>query len=119
MTPRELIKAWVEAFNKRDVERMAAFYSEDATNYQVPELPITGRDAIRAMFRDAFALAEMVCIPENILKDGEWGILEWRDPLGLRGCGFFHIVDGQILFQRGYWDKLTFLRLHHLPLPKN
>ena len=58
MTPRELIKAWVEAFNKRDVERMAAFYSEDATNYQVPELPITGRDAIRAMFRDAFALAD-------------------------------------------------------------
>ena len=119
MTPRGLIKAWVEAFNKRDVERMAAFYSEDATNYQVPELPITGRDAIRAMFRDAFALAEMVCIPENIFEDGEWGILEWRDPLGLRGCGFFHIVDGQILFQRGYWDKLTFLRLHHLPLPKN
>jgi limonene-1,2-epoxide hydrolase len=119
MRPRELIKAWVEAFNRRDLEQLAAFYREDATNYQVPEFPVSGRDAIRAMFKDAFTLAEMVCLPENIFEDGEWGILEWRDPLGLRGCGFFHIVDGQILLQRGYWDKLTFLKLHNLPLPKN
>jgi len=34
--------------------------------------------------------------------------------LGLRGCGFFHIVAGQIAFQRGCWDKLMFLRLHGL-----
>ena len=39
------------------------------------------------------------------------------DPLGLRGCGFFRIRDGRIVFQRGYWDKLTFLRQHGLPLP--
>ena len=117
MTPRELVTAWVAAFNDRDPDRLAAFYSEDATNHQTPESPVTGRDAIRAMFADAFAAAEMVCIPENIFEDGEWGILEWRDPLGLRGCGFFHIVAGRIVFQRGYWDKLTFLRQHGLPLP--
>jgi hypothetical protein len=56
----------------------------------------------------------MVCIRENLFEDGEWAILEWRDPTGLRGCGFFHVVDGQIAFQRGYWDKLSFLRLHGL-----
>jgi hypothetical protein len=52
---------------------------------------------------------------ENVFEDGEWAILEWRDPLGLRGCGFFHVRDGRIAFQRGYWDKLSFLRLHGLP----
>jgi hypothetical protein len=119
MRPRELIQAWVDAFNSRDVERIAAFYSEDATNYQVPAQPVIGREAICAMFKEGFATAEMVCIPENIFEDGEWGILEWRDPLGLRGCGFFHIVNGQIAYQRGYWDKLTFLRLHGLALPKD
>jgi hypothetical protein len=54
---------------------------------------------------------------ENIFEDGEWAMLEWRDPLGLRGCGFFHVVAGRIVFQRGYWDRLSFLRLHGLPLP--
>jgi limonene-1,2-epoxide hydrolase len=43
-------------------------------------------------------------------------ILEWRDPLGLRGCGFFAVRDGRIVFQRGYWDKLSFLKLHGLPI---
>ena len=67
----------------------------------------------------SFAAARMTCIVENIFVDGEWAILEWRDPLGLRGCGFFHVVNGKIVFQRGYWDKLTFLRQHGLPLPEN
>ncbi len=24
-------------------------------------------------------------------EDGEWAIMEWKDSLGLRGCGFFHV----------------------------
>jgi hypothetical protein len=63
------------------------------------------------------ASASMVCGVENIFQDGEWAILEWQDPVGFRGCGFFHVVGGQIVFQRGYWDKLSFLRAHGLPLP--
>jgi hypothetical protein len=58
----------------------------------------------------------MVCIVEHIFEDGDWAILEWRDPAGLRGCGFFRVIGDRIVFQRGYWDKLTFLRLHDLPL---
>jgi ketosteroid isomerase-like protein len=117
MTPKLLVTAWVDAFNAGDSERLAAFYAPDATNHQVAEEPIRGRDAIRKMFADGFAIAEMVCIVENLFEDGEWAMLEWRDPKGLRGCGFFHVKDGLIVFQRGYWDKLSFLRLQGLPLP--
>jgi ketosteroid isomerase-like protein len=118
MKRKQLIEAWVAAFNRRDADALAGFYAEDAVNHQVAEEPVRGRDAIRAMFAAGFAAAEMVCIPEKILEDGEWAVLEWRDPLGLRGCGFFHIRDGRIVFQRGYWDKLTFLRQHGLQLPE-
>jgi hypothetical protein len=117
MQPRQLIRAWVEAFNRADPNALAAYYAEDAINHQVAELPVQGREAIREMFEDSFRAAKMVCIVENLFEDGEWAILEWRDPLGLRGCGFFHIVDDRIVFQRGYWDKLTFLRVQGLPLP--
>src|SRR5215207_5416946 len=117
MQPRELVRAWVEAFNRADVEALAALYSEGATNHQVAEAPFVGRAAIREMFARGFASARMHCIVEQIFQDGEWAILEWRDPLGLRGCGFFHVVGGQIVFQRGYWDKLSFLRQHDLPIP--
>jgi hypothetical protein len=53
---------------------------------------------------------------ENLFNDGDWAILEWKDPLDLRGCGFFQIKQGLIVFQRGYWDKLSFLRAHKLPV---
>jgi len=118
MTPKELVQTWVEAFNRADGEALAALYAEDAVNHQVAEAPVEGRPAIRQMFLDGFAAAAMTCIVDNIFQDGQWAILEWRDPLGLRGCGCFRVVDGLIVFQRGYWDKLTFLRQHHLPLPE-
>ena len=69
------------------------------------------------MFSAEFSQADMTCIIENIFEDGDWAILEWKDPLGLRGCGFFQVIDGKIKSQRGYWDKLSFLRKHNLPIP--
>jgi len=118
MRPREVVKAWVEAFNRADVDALTNFYRDDAINHQVAEQPVEGRDAIRQMFAAGFAAADMVCVVERIFEDGEWAILEWRDPKGLRGCGFFQVIDDKIVFQRGYWDKLTFLRLYGLPLPE-
>lgn len=112
MSPRQVVEAWIEAFNRADAEALAAMYADDAVNHQVANEPVQGRAAIRAMFAEGFAEADMVCIPENLFEDGDWAILEWRDPKGLRGCGFFHVVEGRIAFQRGYWDKLSFLRLH-------
>lgn len=119
LQPKELVQAWVEAFNRADVDALADLYSDKAINHQVAERPVEGREAIRWMFAEGFATAKMVCIVENLFEDGEWAILEWRDPIGLRGCGFFHVVQGKIVFQRGYWDKLSFLRLHRLPFPES
>jgi limonene-1,2-epoxide hydrolase len=118
MEPRSLVRAWVEAFNRADVDALAGFYAEDAVNHQVVQSPLEGRAAIREMFAGGFARAKMHCIVENLFQEGEWAMLEWRDPLGLRGCGFFRVVDDKIVFQRGYFDQLSFLRQQGLPLPK-
>ena len=116
MRPKDIVKAWVEAFNRGDPDEMAGFYDDAAVNHQMTREPVVGRAAIREMFAQDFAEAEMVCIVENIFEDGDWAILEWRDPLGMRGCDFFQIRDDRIVLQRGYWDKLSFLKLHDLPL---
>ena len=117
MNPKQIVQAWIKAFNAADLEVLASLYHDDAINHQVANLPVSGKAAIIEMFRAEFAAANMVCIPENIFCDGEWAILEWKDPLEMRGCGFFHVIEGKIKLQRGYWDKLTFLRLHNLPIP--
>lgn len=117
MHPKEVVEKFVELFNNQDVDGLAELYHTDAVNHQVANEPTLGKEAIRQMFASEFAAAEMVCIVENIFEDGEWSVLEWKDPLGLRGCGFFHVIDGKIKMQRGYWDKLSFLRQHNLPIP--
>ena len=116
MKPKELIKKWVELFNQGDSKNISELYHENAVNHQVANEPIEGKQNIYKMFRNDFSQAEMICIIENIYEDGDWGILEWKDPKGLRGCGFFNVIDGKIKFQRGYWDKLTFLKINNLPI---
>ncbi|EMA2117427.1 nuclear transport factor 2 family protein [Klebsiella oxytoca] len=116
MKPKEVLCQWVGAFNNADIETISELYDDNAINHQVANEPVVGKEAIKKMFEQDFSHAQMVCIVENIFEDGQWAILEWRDPFGLRGCGFFQIVNNKILFQRGYWDKLSFLKLRNLPM---
>ena len=116
MSPKQVVELWIQRFNAQDAVGLADLYHEHAVNHQVTQEPVEGRDAIQAMFEREFSAAEMYCIPEVIHEAGDVAALEWKDPLGLRGCGFFTIRQGRIVFQRGYWDKLSFLKLHGLPI---
>jgi len=116
MRPKEILYQFIDAFNAADAELLGELYDDKAVNHQVANEPVVGKEAIIEFFKNEFKQAKMVCIVENIFEDGQWAIMEWRDPLGLRGCGFFQIVNDKIVFQRGYWDKLSFLKQHNLPI---
>ena len=118
MSPKAVVKQWIERFNAADVDGLMALYAEDAVNHQVVTDPLNGHEAIRRMFEVEFSRAKMICLPENLFESGDWAILEWRDPLGLRGCGFFQVQQGKIVFQRGYFDQLSFFRQQGLPIPE-
>ncbi len=117
-TPKQVLSKWVEAMNSHDADAAAAVYHDDAINLQVAiGKPLVGIDAIHKDFADFFAnIPDTFTKVENLFEDGEWAIIEWSGggtfgPTGkkftLTGCGFFHIVNGKIKFQRGYWDKHT------------
>ncbi len=86
MRPKEIVRAWVEAFNRADLDALAAFYTEDAINHQVAEAPVKGRAAIRAMFAREFAAAAMVCIVESVRgwRVGDPGMARPAGPARLR-----------------------------------
>ena len=118
MTPTDLIRTWIEKFNAADVDGLASLYAPDAINDQVVlSAPLRGRKAIREMFEIEFSRATMVCLEERIYECGDTAILQWRDPLGLRGCGFFRIKDGRIVHQKGYFDQLSFFKAQGLDVP--
>ena len=116
MKPRAVLETWIARFNAADIEGLTSLYASNAVNHQVALEPVVGRAAIREMFIREFGAAEMVCVPVAIHEAGDVVALEWKDPRGLRGCGFFTVHDGLITHQRGYWDRLSFLKLYDLPL---
>jgi ketosteroid isomerase-like protein len=84
MKPKQWVQRWVESFNNADAEALSQYYTKDPVNYQVADSVVYGRAAIRAKFEEEFSAGETTCIVENIFEDGDWAILEWKDPLGLR-----------------------------------
>jgi ketosteroid isomerase-like protein len=60
MRPRDVVLAWIDAFNREDVDALAGLYHADAINHQVAESPVHGVESIRAMFKAGFDTAEMV-----------------------------------------------------------
>ena len=99
MKPKELIEKWIEIFNEGNADKITELYHLDAINHQVANEPIEGKEQIKEMFITEFSQAAMTCIIENIFEDGDWTILEWKDPLGLRGCGFFIFKMKKLFFR--------------------
>lgn len=133
MDAKAVLSQWIDAFNRKDVDWIASLYHEDAVNWQVADQPVTGRAAIREMLAQFFAaFPDSYSRVENLMGDGEWAAWEWigggtflhavgpipatGKKYELRGCGFFRIAAGQIVLQRGYWDKQTWLGQLGVPL---
>lgn len=117
MKPKEIVEQWVECFNQADIDGLCNLYHDDAVNHQVVTDPLEGIVAIRSLFEIDFSRATMRCNIEKIHEANDWAILEWSDPVGLRGCGFFQLRAGKIALQRGYFDQLSFFRAQGLGVP--
>lgn len=46
-------------------------------------------------------------------------IAAWVDAFHRKAVKALAVVNGHIVFQRGYWDKLTLLRQHGWPIPRD
>jgi limonene-1,2-epoxide hydrolase len=120
MTPTELIREWIDRFNAADIDGLMEMYAEDAVNDQVVfSEAIVGKDAVRKLFELDFSRAKMICVEERIYECGDTAILQWKDPSGFKGCGFFKFKNGQIVHQKGYFDQLSFFRANGLPIPND
>lgn len=125
MNTGELLQNWIEAFQRCDLDAVVACYADDAINFQVAAgEPSIGKENIRKDSAEFFkAFPDAWSRVENLMSDGDWAAWEWvgggsfqgefygAKPTGksfeIRGCGFFQFKEGKIIFQRGYWDKLS------------
>lgn len=71
---------WMELFNGKDAEALAAMYAEDAVMLPPNEPAIFGRDAIRAGFRETFASRDLKAEIEalEVVVDGDLAYVAGR-----------------------------------------
>lgn len=132
--PKELLKVWIDAFERKDLEAVVECYAEDAVNFQVAAgQPAVGSEEIERDTEEFFrGFPDAWARVENLIGDGDWAAWEWvgggtflgefygNQPTGrsfeIRGCGFFQFRDGKIVLQRGYWDKYSWFSQIGLPV---
>ena len=131
---KHLLQNWIDAFQRCDLEAVVACYAEDAVNFQIAAgEPSVGIEQIKFDTTEFFrGFPDAWSRVENLMGDGDWAAWEWvgggtftgefygNRPTGktfeIRGCGFFNFRDGKIIYQRGYWDKLSWFKQVGLPI---
>ena len=117
----ELVEEIHEAFNRRDTERIASYFHEEATFYMAsgPDphgRAVTGREAIRDVLEKRFArIPDMRWDYEYGYTAGDRAVTVWRvkgtaedgTVLDAQGCDLWQFRNGLVWKKDTYWKQVT------------
>ncbi|MEQ1538042.1 MAG: limonene-1,2-epoxide hydrolase family protein [Sphingorhabdus sp.] len=114
----ELVRDFITAWSRLDVEELLGYFSEDGTYYNMPIMPVTGKENLRpfiAAFLKGWTSTEWEIL--NIASRGDVVFAERidRTKLGqsnvdLPCCGVFEIEKGKVKVWRDYFDMATYTK---------
>ena len=128
MTPRQVAKAYLAAWNAHDADAAAALMADDVTYFDVVGKPQKGRDAARDKVIKLFVTAapdltfkmtgEPIESANGIAYEftfagtntGAWGpdTPATGKPFSFNGVTFMRVENGKIVYQGDYYDSLGF-----------
>jgi limonene-1,2-epoxide hydrolase len=113
----KLVRAFVEACNANELERILACFAPDAVYHNIPLQPVRGVDAIRAVLQGFLGMASEVDWVVHHLAETPDGVVltERTDRFRVRErwielpvMGAFVVRDGRIAEWRDYFDMKQF-----------
>lgn len=111
MKASEVMRAYFECEEQRDVEAIMRFYAPDAV-FETPERTYRGSQQIRSFYAQAAAdFPGLRVTIGRCLDDGPAGTVEWRavltppagEPVVMRGVNVADVSDGLIISARAYY----------------
>jgi limonene-1,2-epoxide hydrolase len=114
---QETVRAFLDAFNANDLERILGFFAEDAVYHNIPVQPVRGVAAIRAVLQGFLGMASEVSWVVHRLAEAADGVVltERTDRFLVRGkwielpvMGAFAVREGRIAEWRDYFDLKQF-----------
>lgn len=111
----DVVRAFCGAWSGRDVDKLVAYFTDDAVYHNIPMEPVQGHDGIRAVLE--FFVPNSQNIEFQILalaSSGDTVFTERVDRFEMNGkkvalpvAGVFEVRDGKIAAWRDYFDLAT------------
>jgi limonene-1,2-epoxide hydrolase len=113
-----ILREFIEAWSSLDPERLASYFTDDGSYYNMPTQPVTGRANVQNFIANFLATwTETQWDILNIIGEGDLVIAERLDrtktSLGnvdLPCTGVFEMEGGKIKVWRDYFDLGTFMK---------
>ena len=121
MTPspanEDVVRAFCDAFGRRDVEEILSFFTDDAVYHNIPMAPARGRDAIRTTLETFVpGSPEIEFVVLHMASAGPVVFTERVDKMTFGGnrvelpvAGVFEVDGGRIAAWRDYFDLQQFM----------
>ena len=115
--PKEIVRAFIDAFNANDVERIMGFFTDDAVYHNIPLDPVQGTEAIQGVLRGFMGMASKVDWVLHQIGTSEQGVVmterldrflvgeKWVE---LPVMGAFELRGEKIAAWRDYFDMNQF-----------
>ena len=115
--PIDTVRRFCDAWARKDLDEIIAFFSDDAVYHNIPLQPVVGPDQIRATIEGFSGGVEKIeFVVDAIAADGGTVLTERHDvftfPNGvidLPVMGTFEVANGKITAWRDYFDLNQFM----------
>ena len=116
MNNEQIIRDFIGAWSRLDVDELVTYFAEDGTYYNMPIEPVSGHDNLRGFIGNFLASWEKTDWEIlNILAEGDLVIAERVDRTVVAGrevdlpcVGVFEMENGKIKVWRDYFDMASF-----------
>jgi len=118
-TNTETVQAFLDAFNRKDVDGLMGFFADEAVYHNMPGDPVVGVGPIRAVIEGYTGPATAIDWVTMAIAETADGVVltERLDRFDFGGksvelpvMGAFDVSDGKITAWRDYFDMPTFQR---------
>lgn len=117
MSNSDTIRAFLDAFNAHDIDKVVSFFAEDAVYHNMPTRPVVGVDAIRTSISGYATPADVIDWQLLAIAESDDGtvLTERLDRFNFGGrwvelpvMGAFVLAEGKITVWRDYFDMAQF-----------
>jgi limonene-1,2-epoxide hydrolase len=115
--PIDVVRRFCEAWGRKELDEIVAFFSDDAVYHNIPLAPVVGPDQIRATIEGFSGGVDKIEFRvDNIAADGDTVLTERHDiftfangEIDLPVMGTFEVRGGKITAWRDYFDMNQFM----------